>query len=325
MSFIETGDLSFAATTAYEAFAYFPLRDRLFFDACADIQPTNQTHRGNVVTFVIYNDIAPNVTPLAESTDVTPVTISDSTVTVTLNEYGNAAVTTAAVRGQNILEVNEDVANIIGYNAGLSFDSLARNPLVAGSNVRYGGGSGGPTGSVTATDLLTATDVRFVGAQMAENNVQFINSNRWKAFISPLVSHDLREETGPGSWREPHTYVQTREIWNGEIGDFESFSFIETSRLSAPALETAQGGPGGFVDGGSTTTDVHPTLFLGKQALAKTWSTKVSAAMPQIILGEVTDRLRRFVPIGWYWMGGYGRFREESLYRVESASSIGDN
>jgi hypothetical protein len=39
----------------------------------------------------------------------------------------------------------------------------------------------------------------------------------------------------------------------------------------------------------------------------------------------VVDVLQRFQPVGWYWLGGYARFREASLRRVESASSIGAN
>jgi hypothetical protein len=35
--------------------------------------------------------------------------------------------------------------------------------------------------------------------------------------------------------------------------------------------------------------------------------------------------LMRLQPMGWYWLGGYGRFREASLRRIESASSIGAN
>jgi hypothetical protein len=37
------------------------------------------------------------------------------------------------------------------------------------------------------------------------------------------------------------------------------------------------------------------------------------------------DALRRFVPVGWYYLAGYARFREASIRRVESSSSIGTN
>jgi hypothetical protein len=78
--------------------------------------------------------------------------------------------------------------------------------------------------------------------------------------------------------------------------------------------------------GSTGTIDVYATLVMGRQALAKAYSvTDGNGAMPKVVRGEVTDLLRRFQPVGWYWLGGYGRFREASLRRVESSSSIGAN
>jgi len=42
-------------------------------------------------------------------------------------------------------------------------------------------------------------------------------------------------------------------------------------------------------------------------------------------MGPITDYLRRFQPLGWKWMGGFGLFRQASVWRQESASSIGQN
>jgi N4-gp56 family major capsid protein len=319
--FTDTTQLT-QATTAYERYAYFALRPELYFNACASIKPTRQSHPGSAVLFNIYNELAPAVTPIAQNADVDAVAVTDAEVTISLNEYGNAVISSARIRGWSYLVVSQDLANVVGFNAGLSFDCLARNPLLAGTNVIYSGTGNAARADVAAGDHLTARNVREVGANLTNNNVQRVMNGYYKAFISPLVAIDLREEVGAASWRDPHTYTQPEQIWNGEVGAFESFSFIETPRLSAANLETAQGGPGGFVNGGTTSEDVHPTLFLGQQALAKTWSSAVSAPEPQIILGTVVDKLQRFVPLGWYWNGGFGRFREASLYRVESASSL---
>lgn len=310
------------ATTAYEQFAYYALRSALFFDACADIKPTRQTHPGSAVLFNIYNDMAPAVAPIAQAADIDAVAVTDAEVTISLNEYGNAVISTARVRGWSYLVVSEDLANVVGYNAGLSFDCLARNPLVAGTNVIYSGTGNAARADLEAGAHISARNVREVAANLMNNNVQRVMNNYYKAFISPLIAIDLREEIGAASWRDPHTYSQPEQIWNGETGAFESFSFIETPRLSAANLETTQGGAGGFVNGGTSNEDVHPTVFLGQQALAKTWSERVSAPIPQVVLGAVVDKLQRFVPLGWYWNGGFGRFREASLYRVESASSM---
>jgi hypothetical protein len=100
------------------------------------------------------------------------------------------------------------------------------------------------------------------------------------------------------------------------MGEFEGFRFIETPR--API----------FADAGSSTTltDVYATIFLGRQALAKAWSmTDGNGPDPRVGPGPVVDALRRFVPVGWYYLAGYARFREASIRRVESSSSIGTN
>lgn len=324
-AFTGTAELA-SDTAAYERLAYFALRPELYFDGCATVKPTRQTHPGSSVQFNIYNDMAPTVATLTETADVTAVAVTDATTSVTLNEYGNAAITTARVRGTSFLVVEQDVANVIGYNAGISFDSLARNPLVAGTNVRFAvsntGTDSGPRTNVATSDVANANAVREILAYLTRDSVPRIMNGYYKAFFAPEVAYDLRRETGAAAWRDPHTYSQPEQIWNGETGAFEGFAFVETPRLSAVNLETNQGGPGGFFNGGTTNTDVFPTIFLGWQALAKTFSSGVSAAMPQIVLGNVVDKLKRLVPIGWYWLGGFARFREAALWRLESASSI---
>lgn len=319
--FIGTADLT-QVTTAYEALSYFKFRAQLNFDRLATIKPTNQTHVGSGVLFNIYNDLAPAITPLSETVDVTPVETTDDEVTITLNEYGNVAQTTARLRGLSYLPVQSDIANIMGFNAGLSFDSLARNVLVAGSQVFFGNAGAGPRNTLAGTNLLRAVDIRNAVARLSDADVPDING-LYRGFGAAAALKDLREETGGGSWRNPHEYAQPAQIWKGEIGEFEGVAFATTSRLTAGKLETANGGPGGFINGGATSTqDVFPVLIMGEQALAKTWSRTISAERPQIVLGEVTDKLRRFVPIGWYWLGGFGRFREEALYRIEVVTSL---
>lgn len=304
--------------TAFDRLAYFALRPELYFDAVADVMPTRQAMPGSAVTFTIQADLAAATTTLDESTDVDSVALSTSQITLTLNEFGNAVTTTAKLRGTSFVEIDPIVANVIGYNAGMSIDLVARDVLAAGTNVRFAtGGTTDPTArnTVEPNDTLVAADVRRALADLRGANVATIGG-LYVAFIHPDVSFDLRGETGAAAWRDPHTYSQPGEIWNGEVGAFEGFRFIETPR--APL----------FADAGSSTTltDVYATLFLGRQSLAKAYSyTDGNGPYPRVIMSPITDRLRRFVPMGWYWLGQYGRFREAALRRVESSSSIGAN
>jgi N4-gp56 family major capsid protein len=302
---------------AFDRLAYFALRSELLFDQAADVQPVQQAMPGTGVTFTIFSDIAAATGTLSETTDVTPTALADSQVTVTLYEYGNAVVTTAKLRGTAFLDVDSAAANIIGYNAGDSMDQVCRDVLAAGSNVAYSGAKSTRV-SLAVADVLSANDVRKQVAALRGANVATFNGS-YIGFIHPDVSYDFRSATDASAWRTPANYVDPSGIYNGEIGLFESVRFIETPR--AKIFTNAFNGAGA-----AGTGDSYATLIMGRQALAKAFSTQDgNGAVPKVVRGNVTDYLMRLQPLGWYWLGGYDRFREASLRRIESASSIGSN
>jgi N4-gp56 family major capsid protein len=252
---------------------------------------------------------------------VTPVAMSDSQVSVTLAEYGNATVTTAKLRATSFLPVDPVAANAVGYNAGLSIDTIARAAAQAGSNVIYAtGGATDPTDrdEVNTDDLLSANDVRKAVAQLRKANVPTFGGS-YVAMIHPDVSYDFRSNTDAAAWRTPANYVNPAGIYNGEIGVFEGVRFIESPR--APLFANASNN-----SGSTGTIDVYGTLIMGRQALAKGISLGGEyGAQPTIVYGTVTDLLKRFRPVGWKHFVGYAVFRQEALRRIESASSIGAN
>lgn len=302
---------------AYDKYLYFALRPQLYFDQVASVKPTDGTDQGSSVKFTIYDDLAVASTALTESADVDAVAMADSQVTVTPGEYGNAVLTTAKIRGTSFANVDRDAVNIVGFNAGVSLDTLARDVLKGGSNVRYAtAGTTDPDArnKIEPEDIIAAANVRRARVDLVSANVMDIGG-AYVGFIHPDVAYDLRSETGAAAWRDPHTYSQPNEIWTGEVGQFEGVRFIETPR--APV----------FADAGSSTTltDVYATIFVGQQALAKAYSRTESGPFPKVVIGPVTDKLKRFHPIGWYWFGQYARFREASIRRLETSSSIGTN
>lgn len=304
---------------AYDRMTYFSFRPELYFDRAADVKPTHQAMPGKGVIFTITNDLAVASTPLNESVDVDAVALSDSQITVVLQEYGNAVIDTALLRGTSFIPLDPVVANVIGYNAGVSLDTIARDVISGGTNVDYAPGPSGPQptsrNTVTPANTLNAHMIRLERARLRANNVPTFNG-AYVCYINPDCVLDLREETGLAAWVAPHVYSQPGEIWNGELGMYEQVRFIETPRAII------------FPDAGSSTTltDVYRTLFLGRQSLAKAYSaTEGGGATPKVVPGPVVDKLRRFVPMGWYWLGGYNIFRQASIRAVESASSIGAN
>ena len=306
---------------AFEKLAYFALRPEMYFDQFADVQATNATNPGASVKFTVFADLAAATTALGEAEDVTPVAMSDAQVTVTLEEYGNATVTTAKLRASSFLPVDPVAANAVGYNAGLSIDTIARNAVQAGTNVIYATG-GTDTASaridMDVDDTLTAKDVRRAVAQLRGANVPTIGGN-YVGFIHPDVSYDLRGITDASGWRDSYKYTNAMPLYNGEIGMFEGVRFMESAR--APIFANAFNG-----SGAAGTGDSYGTLIMGQQALAKAVSMGGEyGAQPTIVYGTVTDLLQRFRPVGWKHFVGYAVFRQEALRRIESASSIGTN
>lgn len=382
---------------AYDRMAYFALRPELYFDAAADIQPTHQSMPGASVAFTIVNDLPIQASALTETTDVSTVALSDSQVTLTLAEYGNAVLTTAKLRGTSYVDIDPIVANVVGYNAGVSIDTIARAALDSGSNVMYGSGLGATTvGAAGATSRVTvgssatlsSLDIRVARARLRSQNVPTFGG-MYVGYIHPDLVADLQGESISGSnvqgWRAPHVYAQPGEIWTGELGAYEGVRWIETPRapvFAGAGVAAAQSSFAGTVNtlnyngtftgampvvgatltAGTSTlqgtntvtsvsgntftfsstvglptvagtvtasssltgTNVYGTIILGRQALAKTYSTlDGNGAFPHVVPGPITDRLRRFVPLGWYWLGAYGVFRQASLVRIESSSLLG--
>jgi N4-gp56 family major capsid protein len=293
---------------------YYPLRAELFFDRFADVGVTDAApDKGATVTFTKFNDLAAVTTPISETTDIDAVAMSDAQVSLTLAEYGSGVNTSFRVRATSFINLNQPVANIVGYNAGISLDTLARDVIQAIGTPRYAGAAVSRV-TVAAGHVLTAANIRRAFVALQEANVATFNGY-YICMIHPKVAYDLRGETGTAGWRDPHVYSAPNEIWRGEMGEFEGFRFIVSPR--APVF--ADAGVGG-------TVDVYRTLFFGRQAIAKAYSTwEGRGAYPIVIMGPVVDKLKRLQPISWHWFGVYGAFRTESITSYESSSSIGAN
>src|SRR5579871_2572594 len=107
---------------AYNRKAYFALRPELMYDSMADVFATEIAMPGKSVTFVIQGDLPVASTPLSETADVAAVATSDTTVTVTLAEYGNATVRTLLLIEEAFVEYDPVLADVVGFNAGVSID-----------------------------------------------------------------------------------------------------------------------------------------------------------------------------------------------------------
>jgi N4-gp56 family major capsid protein len=289
---------------AYDRLVEFELRATPLLRSVADKKPARQAMPGSSVALQIYNDMAVAKTALSEDLDPSAVALATpDIVNVTLNEYGNATVVTRKLQLLSLADVDPAVANIIAFNMADSIDELAQDALLAGTNVIYGGDAT-DTDEVTASDTITAANIRKAVAKLRTNKANGRKGSMYWCGIHPEVSHDLRAQSGSANWRLPHEYSAQSNIWAGEIGNFEGAYFIESPRLRKAT------------DGASSAA-VYRTFLAGQQALAE-----AVAEEPHVVIGPVVDKLMRQRPIGWYGVLGHAIYRQEALFRIETGSSI---
>ena len=310
-AYVSTTTQSNLVAAAVDRYVRAALRHTPMLRMLADTRPEQVDKPGSSVALYTYSDLAPATTPLNELTDPDAVALGNPTATtLTLNEYGLSTIASIKVRNFAFSDTDKNQADQVAYNMRDTMDVLVRDIISAGTNVRY---SGGATSTVTVNQqkTLTSADARFCVAKLRGAAAQGKSGELYGAYVHPDVAHDLKAESGSGSWREAHIYAAPDLIWPNMIGQYEGAFWVESARM-----KSAQDGADG-TDSGTNADVVYRTIICGKQALAE-----AVAIEPHVEIGVVPDKLNRFHPLGWYGLLGWAVYRQSALYRIESGSSI---
>jgi N4-gp56 family major capsid protein len=178
--------------------------------------------------------LAQKTSTLSEAVDPDAVALSTpTTVSITLNEYGNSVLVTRALELFSLADVDPAIANIIAFNLADSIDAVAMETLRGGTNVIYSGSTATSTATVTAAATINSANIRKAVAKLRSAKSVARKGSLYWAGIHPEVSHDLRAESSSGQgWLLPNQYGSSQDrIWAGEIGNYEGAFYIESSRL----------------------------------------------------------------------------------------------
>jgi len=164
----------------------------------------------------------------------------------------------------------------------------------------------------------------------AWEGVRFIETPRMTNTISGKALTALATASAVSGASGEFTIVAANAAFGGlaEVGDAISGTNVGTGALitaisvgATNTTFTVSVANSGTV--GTNTLTVTPkarvynTYVLGQQALAEAvWKE------PGIEFGNVVDKLNRFRPVGWHGILNWSIFRQEALYRIETASSV---
>lgn len=182
--------------------------------------------KGKVIAWDKLSPLPKAKKPLTEG--VTPVgkAVNVSRITTTPEQYGSYISYTDQFDfftpdpPPEVLRFNE----LLGDNAGETLDSLTADVLSAGTNVQYAGGKTSRA-ELTASDTLTVAEIMKAVRTLKGNRAKKLKGNKYVAIIHTDIAHDLMKDD---DWKYPHQYVDTKQIYDGEIGELYGVRFVET-------------------------------------------------------------------------------------------------
>lgn len=303
-----------AVQAAYDQLFGYAFKASAMLEPFVDKTPGSPTHSGSSITlyknqFFSESAIAASTTPLGEETDVTAQALPASVgVTLTPTEYGAAVAVTEKLLGRTLTPVNPVMARLVGEYAKDVIDRLVETKMRTGTNIIRAAGRASDN-LLTVADVSKATYIRQAVTKLRGASVPTRDGRFYAGISHPDQIHDLREETGSGSWRVPSEYgTDQSQIWNGEFGEFEGVRFVSNPKSLWAADK----------DAGASSVSVYHTYILGQEALAKAVVTPL-----QTVVTPVVDKLKRFYGLGWKCDLDYGLYRNESLWQIVSGSSLG--
>ena len=252
-----------------------------------------------------YDHMALNTTPLLEREDVVSTAMSDSEVLFTPKEYGDVITTTALANLQSGGKVNLGAARIVGINAGRVMNRLALLAMDASTRILFAGDATG-LGDMDAADEADASLLEKAYSALADTSSIGLPQagGEFVAIMHDNVIASLRSGTAAGSWQDVNKYTDASSILKNEVGMFKGFRIIRDN-LATKVV-------GGALGDGS---DAYNSYYLGFNAFGKAQSQDTVQVISQ------TDKLNRFLNIGWKSCVEYGIVEQDALVISQSVKS----
>jgi len=305
------GDNSLAAEVVkatFDKLIRFRQRTEAYYRRFATVRPADLAYPGQSIDmFRMGAELSLATTPLGEYEDPDYVALPAPTKkTLTLNEYGNATVTTMRIKDFSWASIDPIQAELVGRNMSDSVDKLVENVIMSSSNIYNVDASGeiSAGAAVTGDGVLSSAAIRRLVAEMRGNLALPYEGGYYVAFVHPAAAVALREESDPAGWRPAHIYTENTNgvLFSGDIGVYEGVRFIETTRV--PTRVDANG------------DTIYATIVMGRDALVEALNREFST-----VITPTTDKFGRLFGLGWYGCAGWGIYNEESIAILESGGT----
>ena len=263
---------------------------------------------GKTIEFRKFTSLPKAVEPLTEGVTPDGKSLNVTTVTATVNQYGDYITQTDMLELTALDNTILESAKLLGRQAGITLDTVVRNVLQSGTNVTYCPKvvDGVETEITSRADLtencqLTVDVVMQVVAKLRAQNAPTING-KYVAIIHPYAAYDLMRDP---EWVGAHKYADPQTLFEGEIGEIAGVRFVQTTEAK-------------IYEGG-----IFAPLFLGADAYG---ITEVTGGGLQTIVKQkgsagTADPLDQRSSVGWKAIRTAELLIPNYIVRVESYSN----
>lgn len=265
---------------------------------------------GKTIEFRKFAPLAKATTPLTEGVTPDGKSLSVSTITATVSQYGDYITQSDVLELTSLDNTILEATKLLGRQAGVTLDTVVRNVMQSGTNVTYCpkiGADGAETAVTSRSGLdttcqLTVKVLQQVVAKLRGQNAPTING-KYVAIIHPYVAYDLMRDP---EWIDAHKYTNVGNLYEGEIGEIAGIRFVQTTEAK-------------IYDGG-----VFGTLVLGDGAYGVTDITGggLQTIVKQKGSSGTADPLDQRSSVGWKAIKTAELLIPQYLVRVESKSAV---
>ena len=270
---------------------------------------------GKTIEFRKFASLAKALTPLTEGVTPDGKSLTVSTITATVAQYGDYITQSDVLELTALDNTILEATKLLGRQAGATLDTVVRNVLQAGTNVTYcpkivSGAETAVTSraNLDATAQLTVKVIQQVVAKLRAQNAPTING-KYVAIVHPYVAYDIMRDP---EWIDAHKYAQPTNLYQGEIGEIAGVRFVQTTEAK---IYTGEGCPSNLA--------VFGTLIFGDGAYGV---TEVTGGGLQTIVKQkgsagTADPLDQRSSVGWKAIKTAELLIPQYLVRVESCSA----
>ena len=265
---------------------------------------------GKTIEFRKFAPLAKAITPLTEGVTPDGKSLSVSTITATVSQYGDYITQSDVLELTALDNTILEATKLLGRQAGVTLDTVVRNVMQSGTNVTYCPkiGSDGAETAVNSrsaldnTCQLTVKVLQQVVAKLRGQNAPTING-KYVAIIHPYAAYDLMRDP---EWIDAHKYTNVGNLYEGEIGEIAGIRFVQTTEA-----KIYSGGVFGTLVFGDGAYGVTEITGGGLQTIVK---QKGSAG--------TADPLDQRSSVGWKAIETAELLIPQYLVRVESKSAV---